>query len=218
MNPCKNPVVSKKRLILIWWSFILTLPISSLPTSLFAKTSIEITERCVGGDAHAPIKIEVFSCYQCPPCRDFYLDTVRPLLKEYGPKNKVCLIYYEFPLEIHNYAREAAQYGQAARSLGQDQWQRVSEALYEHLYKWREDRDIVGVISSVLSYEEMEKLKQLVKDPSIDEAVERDIEEGQRRHITGTPTFFVHANGNVKRVVGKISFPILKDYLEGLLK
>ena len=32
---------------------------------------------CVGGKPIAPLKIEVFSDYQCPACREFYLTDVR---------------------------------------------------------------------------------------------------------------------------------------------
>jgi protein-disulfide isomerase len=172
----------------------------------------------VGGQPNAPIRMEVFSCYQCPPCREFYLETIRPLLKEYARDNKVLVIYYEYPLNIHNHSRDTARYAVAAHRLGQDQWQRVSEALYMDQPQWMVDGKIEPVVARALSAEEMAKVKKLIKDPSIDQTIDQDIAAGNERHIPGTPTFFLYAKGREQKVVGKISYPVLKDYLDQLLK
>ncbi len=172
----------------------------------------------VGGQPDAPIRMEVFSCYQCSPCREFYLETILPLLKEYARENKVCVIYYEFPLKIHNYSRDTARYAVAARRLGQDQWQRVSEALYEKQSQWASDGKIEAVVADVLTPDEMAKIKQFLKDPSIEQTIDRDIAIGYERRITGTPTFFLYAKGREGKVVGRVSYPVLKDHIEKLLK
>jgi protein-disulfide isomerase len=173
----------------------------------------------VAGDPSAPVKIEVFSCYQCPPCRDFYLETIRPLLKDYADNNKACVVYYEFPLKIHDYARDAARYGEAARRLGQDQWQRVSETLYQHLAEWRSDRKKIKIfVAGVLSSDEMEKVMELIKDPSIEKTIDDDIKEGHNRHIKGTPTYYIYAKGKRKKIFGTVSYPVMKDYIDRLLK
>ncbi|SPD75276.1 putative Twin-arginine translocation pathway signal [uncultured Desulfobacterium sp.] len=199
-------------------SLIIIPMLLTIVTSVRAQTGAESKDRCVGGGPSAPVRIEVFSCYQCPPCRDFYLETIRPLLKDYGRSSKVCVIYYEFPLKIHDYSREAARYGEAARHLGQEQWQHVSEALYQHLYQWAVDKNFEIVVAPVLSRDEMAGVRKIMEDPSVDQAIDKDIAEGHRRHITGTPTFFIYANGKSKRIVGSVSYPVLKDYIDGLLK
>ena len=200
-------------------SLIIISILLAVATLVMAQAGVDSKNRCVGGNPSAPIKIEVFSCYQCPPCRDFYLETIRPLLKEYAEINKVCVIYYEFPLEIHDYSREAAKYGEAARLLGQYQWQKVSEALYMYLDQWEKDRKkIKTFVSSVLSPNEMDKVNKLIGNPEIEKTIDRDLAEGQKRNIIATPTFFIHAEGKTKRIVGKVSYPVLKNYLEGLLR
>jgi protein-disulfide isomerase len=171
----------------------------------------------VGGRLDAPVRIEVFSCYQCPPCRDFYLETIRPLLKEYALNNKVCVIYYEYPLRIHNHSRDTARYAVAAYRLGQDQWQRVSEALYLKQSQWIKDGNVEAVVAEVLSADEMVKVKAILKDPSIEQTIDRDIKIGDERQIQGTPTFFLYAHGREQKVLGKVSYSVLKSYLEGLL-
>lgn len=197
---------------------IIVLILIAIAPSLMAQTGEESLKRCVSGDPGAPVKMEVFSCYQCPPCRKFFLDTIRPLVKDYAYKKKVCVIYYEFPLEIHGYARNAARYAEAARRLGPDQWQRVSEALYLHLEECKSDKKIEAVAAGVLSKDEMARVLNLLKDPSIDQTINDDIAEGYRRQIKGTPTFFISAKGKTKRIFGTISYPVLKDYIDQLLK
>lgn len=154
--------------------------------------------------------MEVFSCFQAPPCRDFYLETIPPLLKEYGSPNKVCFIYYEYPRKIHDYSREAARFGVAAEQLGQDPWQRVSEALFLEQPQWEKGGKIESVVAKVTSPEEMAKIKKLLGDPSIDQAIDREIALGDKRQITGTPTFYLYAKGQEQEVVGKVSYPVLK--------
>ena len=200
-------------------SSILISILLTITTSVMSQAGVDLKNRCVGGNPNAPIKIEVFSSYQCPACRDFYLETIRPLLKDYADSNKVCVIYYEFPWEIHGYSREAAKYAEAARLLGQYQWQEVSEALFMHLDQWEKDRKkIKTYVSSVLSPNEMDKVNKLIGNPEIEKTIDHDIAEGHKRYISATPTFFVNTKGKTKRIVGKVSYPVLKNYLEGLLR
>ena len=45
----------------------------------------DLTALKSAGSRDAPITIEVFSDYQCPQCRVFYLDTARQLMQSYIP-------------------------------------------------------------------------------------------------------------------------------------
>jgi protein-disulfide isomerase len=173
---------------------------------------------CLSGQPSAPIRVEVFSDYQCPSCRDFYLETIKPLMKEYGSENKVCVSYYDYPLKMHKHAFEASRYGVAARRLGQDQWLRVSEALYENQSKWAGDGIIEAVVARVLSPDEMAQVKKFLKDPSIDLTINQEIALANERQVTSTPTFFLSGNWRTKKVAGKISYPVLKDTLDRMLK
>jgi protein-disulfide isomerase len=106
----------------------------------------------------------------------------------------------------------------AASRLGQDQWLRVHEALYVDQLKWTEDGKIEAVMAGVLSAEEMTNVKNLLKDPSIDQTIDQKIASAKERQVVSTPTFFLFAQGREQKVVGKISYPVLKNYLDRLLK
>ena len=196
--------------VLVWLVLAFPVPAQTGP--------LKSEDLCLTGKSGAPIRVEVFSDYQCPSCRGFYLETIRPLLKEYGQDNKVCVIYYEFPLNNHKFAFEASRYAIAAGRLGKDQRLRVMEALYENQSRWAADGKIEAVVEGVLSAEEMDNVRKLLKDPSIDQPIRQDIKLANERRVNSTPTFFIYANSREQKVVGKISYPVLKDYLNRMLK
>ena len=172
---------------------------------------------CVGGKPSAPVKIEVFSDYQCPSCRDFYLGTMRSILTKYADAGKVCVVYREFPLNIHPHAPEAARYAHAALQLGLRQWSEVTDALFMSQDRWAQDGKVEAVVASALMKEEMSRLRVALKNPAIDAAIARDIETGRRRQVTATPTFFITANGKTEKAVGVVQYAILSRYLDSLL-
>jgi protein-disulfide isomerase len=91
---------------------------------------------------------------------------------------------------------------------------RVSEALYLKQSQWIKDGSVEAVVADVLTPDELAKVKQFLKDPSIEQYIDQNIAIGYERKIQGTPTFFIYAKGREEKVVVKISHPVLKDYLD----
>jgi len=173
---------------------------------------------CFGGNPGAQVKIEVYSDFQCPACKNFYMETIRPVLAEYGRDDKICVVYHEFPLRMHRFAREAARFALAGQRLGRSQWVLIADLLYTHQDLWAENGNIEAVLTKGLTPDEMARLKSALKDPTIEQAIDRDIASGTSRQVTSTPTFFVTANGKEQRVVGGLTYPILKDFLDRMLR
>jgi len=187
-----------------------------IPAGL-AQTTPEAGATCVGGNPSSPIKIEVFSDYQCPGCRAFYLGTMRQVLSEYGDAGKVCVVYHEFPLtSIHPHAEQAARYGHAALQLGKRQWSQVTDALIEAQPQWAATGELEQVVASALSKEDMDKVRRLAADPATNAAVRRDMELGQGMGVNSTPTFFITSKGKTEKG-GIVQFPILKRYIDARL-
>ena len=183
-------------------------------TAASTPTAGNPLERCLGSP-NAPIMIEVFSDYQCPACRQYYLETVQFVLQEYATAGKVCVIYYEFPLDrIHKHAREAARYAQAAHRLSPAHWVRVNETLYTLQAQWSTDGQIEPLVARALPPADMEKVRQSVNDPKIAALIDRDLAEGRRRGITGTPTTFLTVNGQTHRINGPVQYAIMKQFLD----
>lgn len=197
--------------------------------------SSAVSERCLGSPT-APVKIEVFSDYQCPACRSFYLDTMRLILQEYATTGRVCALYYEFPLQQHHLARDAARYAEAAGRIGPQQWVRVTEAIFLAQAQWtpqvenvasprpteaalqRARAQLEAVVAAALTPKEMALVrKSLADSASLDAAIDRDVAQGRSRNVTGTPTIFITSNGQTHRVNGPVQYAIFKQFIERLL-
>ncbi len=175
-------------------------------------------ERCLGGGLESPIKIEVFSDFQCPACRSLYLDTMKQVLKDYCSLGKVCVIYHEFPLAMHAYAREAARYSLAAQKVGHEQWLSVVDVLYTYQPAWSQNGAVQAAVEKALSPSDFQKVLKQLQDPSINETIERDIALGQKREVQSTPTFFVTAVGKEQKVTGGLPYSVLKDFFDKIVK
>jgi protein-disulfide isomerase len=175
-------------------------------------------EYSVGGLPSAPVRIDVFSDYQCPACRTFYLQTLKAVLDTYAGDNRVSVVYHDFPLQMHLHAREAARYSLAARRLGKEQWTALTDALYARQSQWSADGRIDLIAAQTLSPEDYARLGELLQDPSIDETLDKELALGRELQVSSTPTFFIVANGRTQRVVGGVPYPVLESYLNRLLK
>ncbi len=175
-------------------------------------------DRFGGGLQGAQVRIDVFSDYECPACRTFYLQTVRNVLDTYGRDNRVDVVYHEFPLQMHRHAREAARYALAGRRLGTDQWKALTDALYFRQAEWSSTGRIDAVASEALSPQDYARLREFLKDPSIDQALEKELVLGRALQVNSTPTFFIVANGLSQRIVGGVPLTVLETYLDRLLK
>ena len=173
---------------------------------------------CIGGTLDAPIKLEVFSDFQCSWCKMFYMETVTQVLKNYSPNDKICVIYYEFPLQMHPYGHKAARYSIATQRVGKKQWLAVIDALYTNQEKWGLDGNIDAVIKGVLSAEDFDQIKKNLLDPLIDEAIARDISIGQKRGVEGTPSIFLTALNKEHPKYPYAPYAVWKGYFDRIVK
>lgn len=197
----------------------LTLLVWVAASPLAAPMPAEILpERGLGADRRAPIVMEVFSDHQCPSCRRFYLEVTRRLLADYAMKGKLWVVYREFPLERqHPYARQAARYTQAAGRLGQEEWIRVTDALYVYQHLWSTTGQLDPVVAGALPEEKMNQVRKWLKDPKLDAHIDRDLALGRRRGVRGTPTIFITANGKTEQIPVVYQYTIFRRYLDSLL-
>jgi protein-disulfide isomerase len=178
----------------------------------------------LSGSADSTVKLEVFSDFECPGCSYLFFNTIQPVLKNY--KDRVSVIYYEFPLEnMHPYARPAARYVSAAARLGdQKKLLTLFETLFADQDKWATDGNLEAAVSSALSPEDFKKVKSIMETEgdSIEREIDRDIQVGMDRKINATPTLFINHAGKQERVVMppnvRDMYTLLSWRLNGLLK
>jgi len=198
------------------WIILLVVSIFLASSSLWSQRAQPAN--CVGGTLNAPIRLEVFSDFQCPACRAFYLDVILPAIEEYGRRGKICVLYHELPLQAHQYSHKAAGYSIAAQRIGRKQWLAVMDRLYRTQALWALDGNIDGALESVISASDLEKIRKIAAEPSIKTDIERAIELGDKREVESTPTVFVTTGRNTQKVDRILPYQVWKDYFDNIIQ
>jgi protein-disulfide isomerase len=152
------------------------------------------------GRANAPVVIEIYSDYECPSCAVFYQSKMPALQTYYGDRLRV--IHRDFPLPIHQYARLAARYANAAGIAGF--YGQAIEQLFLTQGAWAITGDVDASLAAVLPADAMEKVRTLVKDAAaMDALAAPDIALGYADAIRMTPTMVV-VSGGARRLIAPI--------------
>ncbi len=168
------------------------------------------------GQKSAPITMEVFSDYQCPSCRELYLQTLRPLIQDYVSTGKIYLIHRDMPLTAHQYSRVAARYVNAAAKL--NKLEPAIEAVYQAQDRWAQDGNVEGALSKVLSPAEMKKARALVAGGTLEPSIDSDVALATKFHVASTPTSVITHNGQTYPIVGVMNYRMLRQFVDDLLK
>jgi len=101
--------------------------------------------------------------------------------------NDVKLVIKHFPLQIHNYARKAAIAALAAGKQGKF-WE-AHEKLFANQNDLNDTK--VEAIAGELGLD-MEKFKKDLQDPAIASLIDRDMNDGLKANVQGTPSIFIN--------------------------
>jgi protein-disulfide isomerase len=169
------------------------------------------------GSKNAPVVMEIFSDFQCPACKQLFLQTTQRVMDNYVNSNKVFIIHRDFPLQMHAYSRVAASYSRAAAHIGRCEV--VEQALFQNQEKWEATGDVRGTVASVLSPADMKKVQVLVDSKALEPLIERDKQLAMAVPVNQTPTSIIHTkDGQSYPVVGFVSFDVLKTLLDQVTK
>ncbi len=164
---------------------------SASPTTT-AKTADPGAEPAqVLGSANAPVTLEEFGDFECPPC-----GVLHPILKqfegEFGP-TKLRIVFREFPLvPTHAYALAAARAAEAAGLQGKF-WE-MHDTLYENQKAWHGAFDVRPIFEGYATRIGLD-VDQFRRDNSSEIVERRIFLDGKRGHalgVTGTPTVFLN--------------------------
>lgn len=169
------------------------------------------------GSKNAPVVIEIYSDFQCPACKQLFMQTTQRVMDNYVNNNKLYMVHRDFPLPMHAYSRVAASYARAAAHIGKCEV--VEQALFENQEKWEVNGDVKGTVAAVLSPAELKKVQALVDSHVLEPLVEKDKQLGQAVPVNQTPTSIIHTKeGQSYPVVGFVSFDVLKTLLDQVTK
>jgi protein-disulfide isomerase len=143
------------------------------------------------GSTTAAVTIVEFTDFQCPACAAMH-PVLEEVLKSYG--DKVRFVVRDFPLNIHDNARKAAEAANAANAQGK---------FFEYITLLFQHQKALDV-PSLKKYASELGLDRARFDAALDRAtyameVQRDVEDGELYGVGSTPTIFI--NGVQLRVL-----------------
>jgi len=188
-------------------------PQATLPTEPIAVDGLPAK-----GSLTAAVEVVEFSDFQCPYCRQFS-ETVLPTIdRDYVQTGKVRIVFESFPLQIHKDAQPAAV--AAACAARQNAFWPMHDALFasqSELSATSLERRARTLGLDFAAFTQCQAKDGL-------EDVRRDMAEGNRLGVGGTPTFFVgtrQANGHIKvtnRFAGGLPVTDFESMLDHLLE
>ena len=181
---------------------------------VFATAQTGGSRRAVG-PIMAKVTMDVYSDFQCPSCKLLSEQTLNRVMEDYALKGSLRVVHHDFPLPMHQFAKQAALFAAAADRIGK--FDQVSQALFKQQEAWAASGKVEEAVDSVLSPAEAKQVRELAKDPSVAALVQRDIDLGTRLAVNQTPTIILTKNMKSNRVTGAVSYAILKRYLDQLL-
>ena len=164
------------------------------------------------GSPTATVGVEIYTDYQCPACRQLYLDVLPSLVADFVATGKVHLLHRDFPLQMHQFSKLATRYANAAGTIGK--YEIVANQIFVSQPEWELNGNVDAAVAKVLSPADMEKVRALVKnDTHLDDSVTVDVAMGNQDHLTQTPTLVIVAKGKRDVIGGGMPYSILKQYL-----
>jgi protein-disulfide isomerase len=173
----------------------------------------------VMGPANAPVTVIEFTDFQCPYCRRSQSTLIQV---EEAYKGKIKMVAKQYPLPFHPRAKPAAEAALCAKEQGK-YWEyrdklfgvvRGTAAVTEsqeippaHL----EDADFQRYAKELGLNER--KFNKCIADHRYAAQIDKDIAEGQKNGVNGTPSFFVNGKG----LVGAQPYDAFKESIDEAL-
>jgi protein-disulfide isomerase len=136
------------------------------------------------GPADAPVTIIQFAEYQCPYCGKAR-ESLEEVEKNYP--GKVRFVFRDFPLGFHSRAIPAAVAANCAEKQGK-YWE-VHDKLMSNQTAL-EDADLERVAREAKL--DIDKWQACRKDPAMEEEIRKDMDDGSKAGVSGTPAFFIN--------------------------
>src|ERR1700676_3334121 len=177
--------------------YLLRGELSDLPKDPTAenRAKLQIKDAPVSGDPKASITMVEFSDFECPVCRNLH-DVLQGLLASYP---QVRLVFKDFPLEQHPWARSAAIAGRCAYNQDPKAFWKLYDLIYDN-------QDVISPENSYAKLTDYAsqiglntaRFKTCIASPEAPAALDASRENGLALQVSSTPTIFI----NGRRIVG----------------
>ena len=159
------------------------------------RAKLQIKDAPSMGDLNGPITMVEFSDFECPVCRSLH-DVLQGLLITYP---QVHLVFKDFPLEQHPWARLAAISGRCAYNQDPKAFWKLYDLIYDN-------QEIISAENAYNKFNDYasqtglngETFKPCLSSPEAAAAVDASRANGLALEVSSTPTIFI----NGRRIVG----------------
>ena len=156
------------------------------PPTASTVRRISLTDAITFGNRAAPVALVVFADYECPYCARFHNGMLFDIKKRYIDEDTLLYVHKDFPLDNHPQALPA---GIVARCAGaQGRYGTMQARLYEAHARLGEA--VYTELASAIGLD-LTAFNRCRNDGGARRAVERDLQEGERAGVTGTPTLML---------------------------
>jgi protein-disulfide isomerase len=163
--------------------------IKNIPESQSVPANGDKQSAHVRGNPDAPVTLEEFADFQCPPCSQF-APFAEELLREYDSRLRV--VFRNFPLPGHEHAREAALAAEAAGLQGKF-WE-MHDTLYREQEAWSKApnaRELFESYAGTLGLN-VDQFKNDMDSEKARERVDSDRALADFLGVKVTPTLFIN--------------------------
>jgi protein-disulfide isomerase len=162
--------------------------IASIPENQMLQKGDTVSAH-VRGNADAPVTLEEYGDFQCPPC-GMFAAFLQQLEKEYDSRLRV--VFRNFPLSMHEHAREAALAAEAAGLQGHF-WE-MHDVLYREQEGWSKAPNVRELFESYAGTIglDLDKFRKDMDSEEVKARVDADRQRGESLGIQITPTLFIN--------------------------
>ena len=166
------------------------------------------------GSNEAPVKIKIFSSLTCPHCANFHIKIVPEIKKDYVDKNKVQLIFIDFPLD-----QAAFNASKLLHCLDKKNQFTYFDNIYKNQNRWTSGSNIKEINNNLKNMVKNlgisnEKFDKCLDDEEISDKILINRIYGQKKYsINATPTIII----NEKKFEGSFNYKSIKEKIEKLI-
>jgi protein-disulfide isomerase len=152
----------------------------------------------IDGSPSAPVKIVVFSDFQCPFCKTFGIDIRSNIKKTFG--NKVAFIFKWYSLKFHDWAPVAADYTACIYTQKHNEFWHIHDVLYDNQeIISRDNLDALMLNFAAQNHIDIATLDKCRKEINNSNGIiEMAKREASGLRVDGTPTVYVNGRKSTR--------------------
>ena len=152
---------------------------------------LHLDDRPTAGPASAPITIIEFADFECPYCARAFSEIETLVNTTY--KDRVHLIWKNYPLNVHPWAEQGAVAAECAR----EQNPAAFWTFARNLYRDQSDINPQNLRAHIDSYSgslglDAKAMNACILGKTSEDRVQQDLKDAQAIHINSTPTFIIN--------------------------